>query len=263
MITITFNRECVHHQFHGGFQKRNPSILKLFTDVWKSFSPEEMTMEKKFSVSTEDVPYIHTSTFSIAGKKQDADKCFPCFVFDKWEEANIDDYEDTVEKIRTAAKVPPIHSKAFWIGAATHSTRLKLIEIGSMYPDVLETRLFSWNPSSTENDFVSLPDHTRYRYLIDMQGGGYSGRLKMLLHARRLLFIQDRQFWDWATSTLEPWVHYVPIREDLSDILEKITWADENPEKVARIVSNCDEYAKQRCSRACAYMHIRDLIKSL
>ena len=40
---------------------------------------------------------------------------------------------------------------------------------------------------------------------------------------------------------MKPWVHYIPLEEDLSDVREKIQWARDNDEKVQEIVKNASE----------------------
>ena len=40
---------------------------------------------------------------------------------------------------------------------------------------------------------------------------------------------------------MEPWVHYIPLEEDLSDVQEKIQWARDNDDKVKEIVKNGQE----------------------
>ena len=40
---------------------------------------------------------------------------------------------------------------------------------------------------------------------------------------------------------MEPWVHFIPLEEDLSDLQEKINWARENDDKVREIVKNGNE----------------------
>ena len=48
--------------------------------------------------------------------------------------------------------------------------------------------------------------------LLDIEGVGYSARLKFLLHMNRTLFIQEgRPFWTWAERGLIPWIHYIPV----------------------------------------------------
>ena len=45
---------------------------------------------------------------------------------------------------------------------------------------------------------------------------------------------------------LEPWVHYVPIAENFSDLYRNIDWIFKNPEKCEEIVDNAIDFFKKR-----------------
>lgn len=77
-----------------------------------------------------------------------------------------------------------------------------------------------------------------YRFLIDIGGNGYSGRLKLLLFSRHPLLIVDRDYIEFFHSSLVPYVHYVPVKMDLSDLLEKARWIRDNYEKRLEIAAN-------------------------
>lgn len=51
-------------------------------------------------------------------------------------------------------------------------------------------------------------------------------------------------FIDMFTETLEPWVHYVPVKHDLSDIDEMVKYVldPKNAEKLNKIVKNANEW---------------------
>jgi archaellum component FlaC len=44
---------------------------------------------------------------------------------------------------------------------------------------------------------------------------------------------------------LKPWVHYVPLKDDTSDLEEKLEWCNSNQEECERIVKNASEYISQ------------------
>jgi hypothetical protein len=46
-----------------------------------------------------------------------------------------------------------------------------------------------------------------YRYMIDVEGAGYSGRFKMLLHTKRVVLLQDRPWREWFFDDIEPFRH--------------------------------------------------------
>ena len=43
---------------------------------------------------------------------------------------------------------------------------------------------------------------------------------------------------EWFNHLLEPWVHYVPLSNDLSNLREQVQWIHENPEEVKTIAMN-------------------------
>ena len=43
---------------------------------------------------------------------------------------------------------------------------------------------------------------------------------------------QESSYYEHFYNELRPWEHYIPIRADLGDLLEKIQWAREHDEEV-------------------------------
>lgn len=56
-------------------------------------------------------------------------------------------------------------------------------------------------------DFQS---HWRYKYLIDLDGAGFSGRFLAFLRSQSLPF-KSALFREWYDSRLVPWLHFVPL----------------------------------------------------
>ena len=82
----------------------------------------------------------------------------------------------------------------------------------------------------------SLPEQVRrWRALIDVEGAGYSGRLKLLLHSGRPVLIQDRPWHEWFWDELVPWENFIPVARDLSDLVSRARWVKENPRQAVRI----------------------------
>jgi hypothetical protein len=51
-----------------------------------------------------------------------------------------------------------------------------------------------------------------------------------LLFAAESVIFKIAVFHDIATMVAKPWVHYVPVKIDLSDFDEKMEWAKDNDE---------------------------------
>lgn len=56
------------------------------------------------------------------------------------------------------------------------------------------------------------------------------------------------------------YTHYVPLRVDGSDVLDRIRWAREHPAEVDAIVKNMDEYALRWSTRAAAVARIAEIL---
>lgn len=57
-------------------------------------------------------------------------------------------------------------------------------------------------------------------------------RLPYLLAGDSVVLKQDSSYYEHFYNELRPWTHYIPIRADLGDLLEKIQWAREHDEEV-------------------------------
>ncbi|KZO90801.1 glycosyltransferase family 90 protein [Calocera viscosa TUFC12733] len=62
-----------------------------------------------------------------------------------------------------------------------------------------------------------------YKYAFDLDGNGPSMRFKRLLTSRSLV-LQATVFPQWYADRIQPWVHYVPVQVDLSDLYDILTF---------------------------------------
>lgn len=170
----------------------------------------------------------------------------PDFQFSSW--LNFD-YESYVQKIRKAAlDLPSIH-KVCWRGLARprHSNRALLCEMSNLHPDYIDAKHTGSNKN--KNDYLAMNDMvSKYKYLIDTQAHGFSGRLKYLMNSNRLIFMQDRFYKTFIEEDLKPFKHYIPVKYDFSDLIDKIQWAESHPEESEAINKNMFEFACKNLS---------------
>lgn len=57
------------------------------------------------------------------------------------------------------------------------------------------------------------------------------------------MFKQDSEYFEHFYNDLQPYVHYIPIKADLSDLLEKIRWAKAHDNEVRKIGAQGRGYA--------------------
>lgn len=78
----------------------------------------------------------------------------------------------------------------------------------------------------------------RYRYTIDIDGHANAwGLLEKLILGCCVLKVES-PFEMWFYDRLQPWVHYVPVAADLSDLAERIDWCLAHDERCRWIGNN-------------------------
>jgi hypothetical protein len=102
------------------------------------------------------------------------------------------------------------------------------------------------NGGAQDPHWLSLEDLvTDYACLLDIGGNGYSGRLKYLLFSGRPLLMVERRYVEYWHSSLKPYEHFVPVREDLSDLVDAVTWVLAHPVEADRIARNALDLARE------------------
>jgi len=85
---------------------------------------------------------------------------------------------------------------------------------------------------------------SQYKYQLDIGGGGgttWTGTLRKLAMPG-LLFHHETPTRDFFYDDIRPWVHYVPVRTDLSDLREKYDWAEAHPREAQKIAQAATDY---------------------
>ncbi|KAI2668479.1 Protein O-glucosyltransferase 1 [Labeo rohita] len=75
---------------------------------------------------------------------------------------------------------------------------------------------------------IPLVDHCEYKYLFNFRGVAASFRLKHLFLCGSLVFHVGEDWLEFFYPQLKPWVHYIPVKQDLSDLRELLQFVKEN-----------------------------------
>jgi hypothetical protein len=172
------------------------------------------------------------------------------FGFDVWFGK---DYTVECTEISMAGLTQAVHQKACWRGnLECHTSRMVLLALqrSSDRGELLSVEgTCGWN-GKTHANYMSMAEQTRqFAYLIDCPGHGYSGRTKRLLWSNRPLLIIQPEYTEHWCEQLEPMKHYVPIHADLSDLIERIRWLEDNPCDARRIAKSAYAFAQQHLQR--------------
>jgi hypothetical protein len=247
----------------GGYETRNPSTFWCIQKAdekynWKDFA--------EFKIYTGDFENnIHDYTYS---KKDNYNNLIPDFNFHAWPQVGINDYDIFIKEIDNAGRNYYEINKVGWVGnTGTNIMRKKLLEIGNDNKDSFDIIDMSWihsnNIKLNSTNYISTPELVKkYSILIDIEGYGYSGRLKHLLWSHRPLLIVDRPHKEFFFEYLKEWEHYIPVKRNLSDLIEKTKWCLDNYDKALIIAENAFQFSKLYLTRDACYDKWNNIISN-
>jgi len=92
-------------------------------------------------------------------------------------------------------------------------------------------------------------EQMEYNYILDLDGwvNAWSALFWKLLSGS-LVLKHDSNWCQWYYEDLKPYVHYVPVKKDLSDLQEKLEWCRNHLEECKEIISNAQLFVKSNLS---------------
>jgi hypothetical protein len=110
------------------------------------------------------------------------------------------------------------------------------------------------------NDFIK--EHLSKRYVLSIDGVANADR-EWLFFLGACPFVQQSPIVAYSTSKgLVPWVHYVPVRYDLSVLVEQIVWARQHQERCEEISSSALEFAGKAYMPEIASLHLLHVLRT-
>lgn len=93
--------------------------------------------------------------------------------------------------------------------------------------------------------FMSPYEQCNYKYIINVDGHVTAFRLSLELSMGSVILLADSDYSIWFMKYLIPYTHYVPIKKDLSNIIEIIRWCRSNDDKCKQIAENATNFYKK------------------
>ncbi|KAJ3349831.1 F-actin-capping protein subunit alpha [Entophlyctis luteolus] len=90
------------------------------------------------------------------------------------------------------------------------------------------------------HSYVSFEDTMKFKYLLVVDGNTWPSRTPSYLTSNSVILLSTA-FTDWYMWMLEPFVHYVPVKLDLSDLDDKLRWLRDNDDAARQISENANK----------------------
>jgi hypothetical protein len=101
-------------------------------------------------------------------------------------------------------------------------------------------------PEELVGELRNHAQRQHYKYTLDVGGHGGTSWLGTLtaMSTASLVFRVDSPMADFYDAELKPWVHYVPVASDLSNLPERYLWAQNNQANAREIAAAGAVYAR-------------------
>ena len=150
--------------------------------------------------------------------------------------------------------------------------RIQLVNISIHNPECVNARFTTLNehkqvfhryfdkPKKFMGSRITEEKLVTYRFVVNVQNNGFADRLWKLLALGLVVFQESHVFHEFYYEMLTPWVHFIPIRTDLSDLCEKVQWARNNEEKSRAIGENARKFILDKLNKDIINLYLAKLV---
>lgn len=143
--------------------------------------------------------------------------------------------------------------KLVWRGKISNlkSTRIEFLKKFIDHPDcnVGANNSYPQNPRF-EKPRMTKKEQLNYKFILCLEGIDVSTSLKWVMSSNSLTVCPKPKFESWfMEGRLQSGVHYVEVKDDFSDLMEKMDYYTKNPIEAQKIIEHANAYAAQFTDR--------------
>lgn len=147
-------------------------------------------------------------------------------------------------KYRSVHQGIPFHTKLSKIVYAGNTRGSKFNFMTDRGIEISQREYFASNAIDKTNIVCpeSMPRELmiEYKYILDIDGNACTwDATAWKLNSGSVIFKPESDWIQWFYDDYQPWTHYVPLKDDFSDIQEKFLWCEKNQDKCNIMVTNC------------------------
>lgn len=134
-----------------------------------------------------------------------------------------------------------------WRGGAYQENRKRFVQQFWNHPmcNVGQTN----QPKSTqawEKNFLSIPQQLKYKFIFCPEGNDVATNLKWAMSSNSLCIMPMPKYETWfMEGTLQAGVHFVEVKEDFSDLISKMEYYIQHPQKAQLIIQKAQQHVTQ------------------
>ncbi len=119
------------------------------------------------------------------------------------------------------------------------------------------------NTGMKPGNFVSMVEQSKHKYIIHVDGNVHAYRLLTTMMTGSLVIRVESPYISWIDHLIKPGQHYVLVKPDLSDLIEKIKWCEAHPKSARKMAQAGYEFARRVLTREYVEKTIEKIFWSL
>ncbi|WP_345969858.1 glycosyl transferase family 90 [Sulfurimonas sp. HSL1-6] len=134
---------------------------------------------------------------------------------------------------------------AVWRGKAYGKHRRAFVKRFYNHPrcDIGQTNTKFETEVPWQKGRMTLKEQLRYKFVISIEGNDVASNLKWIMSSNSLALMARPKYETWfMEGTLIPDYHYVLLKDDYSDLEEKIAYYSAHPEEAKAIIANAHRH---------------------
>jgi hypothetical protein len=160
--------------------------------------------------------------------------------------------------------------------------RLKAASLAQKHPKLLDVGIVEWNarPKKLKKQPIQVIDTEKlkniklkpritdeekfkYKFILYLDGHVSAFRMGGELASGSVLFVPESEYKLWFSHMLEPMKHFIPIKEDLSDLIDKTKWCLAHDEECREIADNAKAFYEEHLTKDKILGHMSSILNSV
>jgi hypothetical protein len=245
------------------YKDRAESIKQMIKDTLNKY----MINDLEIFINLMDVPYNNPYFLAFSYTTNCNINTIPNFSFYQWDYAKIANFFDIKKDIlNNVIQWDNKENKIMWSGINSNKIREQFNNF------VKNSNLYEFNlieSYSTNPKYYKLSDHNKYKYLLDFEGVGYSGRVPYLLLTGSCVILLEntdpnRDYNLYYSKYFKEDIHYLKIQYTINDTMESIHEKIQEKIKVSdckKIGMDCQELATSIFTLDNVLLYMSEILK--
>lgn len=90
--------------------------------------------------------------------------------------------------------------------------------------------------------WIDRQEMIKYKYVLDIDGNSSTwDATAWKLNSNSVILKVDGPWKQWFHSEYKPWTHYVPVKDDMSDLQDKYKWCETHQSECEAMIARCKE----------------------